>query len=153
MSFDQYNNKLFKRVGFRSRNASASPSPNPIYMQTIPILSRAITERVVIFGKSSQIWIVIMIFRMIWHQMDLRLVSDQTNECNYNPHLVWFNIFRNRVISVCHEAEPKGFCYLRQTFISGMFPIWIHANNIDADKVNGMSNIDTKKIKLTEFPI
>ena len=34
------------------------------------------------------LWIVIILFRLIWHQREFRLVLNQSEKCNYNPDLV-----------------------------------------------------------------
>ena len=41
--------------------------------------------------KPNQIWIVVTIVRLIWYQTIFHLVPYQSEKCNYNPKLVWFN--------------------------------------------------------------
>ena len=36
------------------------------------------------FVKSNQIWIVITLFQLIWHQTEFRSVSNQSEKSNYN---------------------------------------------------------------------
>ena len=41
--------------------------------------------------KWSQLWIVITIFRLIRHQIIFRSVSNQLENCGYNPNSILFN--------------------------------------------------------------
>ena len=41
--------------------------------------------------KSNQIWFVITLFRLTWHQMKLFFVANQSENCNCNLNLIWFN--------------------------------------------------------------
>jgi len=50
--------------------------------------------------KLNQIWIVITLFRFIWHQTKIRLVQNQSKKCNYNPNYVKFNEISKRFLCV-----------------------------------------------------
>ena len=62
-------------------------------------------------GKSNQIWIVITHFRLIMHQTEFGLLSYQSENCNCNPNLVWFNKIQRWFLWVQlflpHTAEKK----------------------------------------------
>ena len=47
-----------------------------------------------IFLNQTKILIVISLFRLIWHQTKLCLVSNQSEKCNHNLNLVW--LIKNR---------------------------------------------------------
>ena len=44
------------------------------------------------FVNSNQISTVITLFRLIWHQMEFRLATNQSEKCNYNP--IWYGLTR-----------------------------------------------------------
>ena len=51
--------------------------------------------------KSNQIWIVIWLFILIWHQTEFRLVCQiYRKKCNYNSNLVWFSMIQKSFICV-----------------------------------------------------
>ena len=41
--------------------------------------------------RRSKIWILISMFRFIWHTTDFRLVPNQSKMFDNNPNLVWFD--------------------------------------------------------------
>ena len=57
-------------------------------------IDNSISNRV----KSNQILIVVTIIRLIWHQMEFRLVSNQSENGKYTENLVCFNNFLKKVI-------------------------------------------------------
>ena len=44
--------------------------------------------------KLNQILIVIELFRLIWNQVDFRLVPYQSEKCKFNPNLFWITRFQ-----------------------------------------------------------
>ena len=60
------------------------------------------------FDTTNQIWIVIIIFRLIWHQTEFSFVLNQPKRYNYNQNLVWLTRFR-KYFSVCVAVISNGF--------------------------------------------
>ena len=50
--------------------------------------------------KSYQIWIVVTLFRLIWHQTKFPFVSNQSERYNSNPSLVRMDKVQIRFLSV-----------------------------------------------------
>ena len=48
----------------------------------------------------NQIWIVIKLFRFIWHQMEFRLVLNQSEKFDFNPNLVSVDQVQDRFLCV-----------------------------------------------------
>ena len=53
--------------------------------------------------KLSLTWIVIKLFRLIWHQTGFRLVTNQLEKCDHNPNLVKLNTIQNPFLRVYNE--------------------------------------------------
>ena len=56
--------------------------------------------------ESALIWIVLNLFRLIWHWAEIRLVVNQSEKGNYNPNLVWFDKIQKKF----EEHIRKGLC-------------------------------------------
>ena len=64
-------------------------------------------ESFLILVKSNQIWIIITLFRLIWHQIYFRLGQNQSKNCNYNPNALDLTEFRTDK-SVCVDGKQAG---------------------------------------------
>ena len=51
-------------------------------------------------AKLNQLWIVVTLFRLIWHQTKFRLVANQLGKWNLNPTMVWFSKIDNGLLCV-----------------------------------------------------
>ena len=68
----------------------------------IPVWSRLHAEKNFLnIVESSQNQIVLTIFRLIWHQTDVRLVPNQSENGKYNPIPGWLNKISKKKLSVC----------------------------------------------------
>ena len=54
----------------------------------------------------KQTWIVIFLFRQIQHQSELFLVLNLSENCNYNPNLVWINAIPKKKYLSKHVFFP-----------------------------------------------
>ena len=89
---------------FDDNKVTMARKPGSYYLMTLYLPSKNTihTEKSFLnLVKSNQICIVITLFRLVWDQADLHLVSIQSEKCNYNPNLVEIKNTRKRFPSVC----------------------------------------------------
>ena len=60
--------------------------------------------------ESNKMWIFIILFCLIWLQTKFRLLSHQSEQCNYNPNLVWLNKIQKTFLYVYDGGmKRKGY--------------------------------------------
>ena len=58
----------------------------------------------------DQIWVVIIVFRIIRHQTEFRLVPNKSEECNCKANLVYMNNIKKYIYLFIEQVSERYFC-------------------------------------------